>query len=123
MESNKKKKTALTSRQKAILIARAAEDKKAEDAIVLDMRKVSTFCDYFVIASGGSDRKVKAIADGIEEALNKSGFSVHHKEGYEGASWILLDCDNVVAHIFYEQAREFYLLERLWSDAARVKVN
>lgn len=86
------------------------------------MRKVCNFTDYFVIAGGGSDRKVKAIADGIEDALNTKHIRVQHKEGYREASWIVLDCANVVAHIFYNQTRDFYLLERLWSDAPRVKV-
>ena len=86
------------------------------------MRKVSNFTDYFVIASGGSDRQVRAISQGIEEALEKKGLSVRHKEGYKEAAWLLLDCRDVVAHIFYHQMREFYLLERLWSDAPRVRV-
>ena len=85
------------------------------------MRKVCNFTDYFVIASGGSDRKVKAIAEGIEEALNKKRIRVRHKDGYQQASWIVLDCMDVVAHVFHNQTREFYLLERLWSDAPRVK--
>lgn len=86
------------------------------------MRKVCNFTDYFVVAGGGSDRKVKAIADGIEEALAKGKISGWHKEGYQEASWIVFDCRNVIAHIFYNQTREFYLLERLWSDAPIVKV-
>jgi ribosome-associated protein len=86
------------------------------------MRKVCNFTDYFVIASGGSDRKVKAIADGIEGALRRKKLSVQHREGYKEASWIVLDCSSVMAHIFHSRVREFYLLERLWSDAAAVKI-
>jgi ribosome-associated protein len=85
------------------------------------MRKACNFTDYFVIASGGSDRKVKAIADGIEEVLKNKNLKPAHKEGYSEASWIVLDCIDVVAHVFYNQAREFYLLERLWGDAPIVK--
>ncbi len=119
-KARKKTTLGITSRVKALLIARAAKSKKAEDLVVLDMRKVSNFTDYFVIASGSSDRQVKAIADGIEEALNKKGLSVWHKDGYKEATWIVIDCGNVIAHIFYTQTREFYLLERLWNDAPRV---
>jgi len=86
------------------------------------MRRVCNFTDYFVIAGGGSDRKVKAIADGIEEALSKKHIRPHHREGYEEAAWIVFDYSDVVAHVFYNQTREFYSLERLWSDAPRVKI-
>lgn len=103
-------------------MAKAAKSKKAEDVVVLDMRKACNFTDYFVIAGAGSDRKVKAIADAMEEALAKKGLSARHREGYNEASWIVLDCQSVIAHIFYNQTREFYSLERLWSDAPRVKV-
>jgi len=122
IKSKKKRKLGITSKAKALLIAKAAKGKKAEDVIVLDMRKVSNFTDYFVIASGGSDRKVKAIADGIEEALINKGLSLWHKDGYKEASWIVFDCSDVIAHIFYTQTREFYLLERLWNDAPRIPV-
>lgn len=112
----------LESRNKAILIAKAARAKKADDVVVLDMRKVSNFAEFFVIASAASDRKVKAIADGIEEALEKKGLHLRGKEGYKEAAWILIDAGAVVAHVFYQQARDFYALERLWADAKRVKI-
>jgi len=86
------------------------------------MRKACNFTDYFVIASAASDRKVKAVSDGIEEALSKKGFSVRRKEGYKEAAWVLVDSGDVIAHIFYEETREFYCLERLWADAPRVKI-
>jgi len=111
----------ITSKNKAILIAKAAKSKKGEAVVILDMRKVSNFTDYFVIAGGSSDRKVKAIADGIINALADKNISVARKEGYKEASWIVLDCFDVVVHVFYNPTRDFYSLERLWSDAPRVK--
>ena len=100
-----------------------ASDKKSENIIVLDMRKVVNFCDYFVVASSTSSRQVQAIADGIAEGLDKIGIQVHYKEGLKSSLWILLDLGDVVAHIFETQAREFYGLEHLWQDAARMDWN
>lgn len=108
-----------SARDKAHLIADAALEKKAGDVIILEMQDVSTFCDYFVIASAGSFKKTKAIADHIEESLIKRRIRPHHIEGREDSSWILMDYGEVVAHLFYEQARGFYGLERLWGDAKR----
>jgi ribosome-associated protein len=89
----------------------------------MDIRKTSTFTDYFVICDGTSDRQVKAIADGIRERLDESGIRVGHIEGYKECLWILLDYVDVVVHVFYTQMRRFYDLERLWGDAERLKVN
>lgn len=91
--------------------------KKAEDVVVLDLRRVSAAADYFVIASGGSDVQVKAISDAIVEGLEKAGVSVWHVEGYANRRWVLIDLIDVVVHIFHREAREFYGLERLWGDS------
>ena len=104
----------------ALLIARSAQNKKANNVIILDMQKLSDVADFFVIASGTSDRQVRAIADEIIEKSGKKGFRIHHIEGYPRSSWILLDCGSVVAHIFGEEARSFYSLERLWGDAPKI---
>lgn len=109
--------TNIDSKKKALLIAKFAQDKKAEDIAVIDLRKIPTICDYFVIVSGSSNRKVKAIAEFIEEESNKRGIKVWHVEGKKEACWILLDCGDIVVHIFYKEARDFYNLERLWADA------
>jgi len=94
------------------------------------MRDLVNFCDYFVIATGTSDRQAKAIAEGIEEGLHKEGNFISHglkksKGGlqfsHENGAWILLDMGDVVAHIFEPQAREFYALEHLWQDAAKIE--
>ena len=81
------------------------------------MKKVSSICDYFVIASGTSTTHVKAISDNIIKILDKKGEKVWHVEGAREALWILLDCGDVVAHLFLDQTRRFYDLERLWGDA------
>lgn len=91
--------------------------------LVLDMRSVSSFCDYFVIASGTSLRQVKAIAQAIEEDLAKDKIKSFSKVYFDDESgWTVLDFSSVVAHIFLKPIREFYSLERLWSDAKRVRI-
>ncbi len=102
--------------------ARAAQDKKALDLAVLDVREVSSFTDYFVICSGQNPRQVKAIADAVEQALLKSRTKPAHVEGYDRAEWILLDYFDFIVHIFTPAMREFYSLERLWGSATRVAV-
>ena len=86
------------------------------------MRKVCNFTDFFVIVNGSSDRNIRAIVDGIEEALEKKGVSVLYKEGYRQALWVVLDCRDVMIHIFDKSVREFYGLERLWSDASIIAI-
>jgi len=83
----------------------------------MDMRKMSSVCDYFVIASGTSTTQVRAIADNIDRCLKEKRARIWHKEGEREALWILLDAGDVVAHIFQDQTRKFYDLERLWIDA------
>jgi len=98
-------------------IAAAASDKKAHDIVILDMKEVSLVTDYFIICSANSTTQVKAIADNIEEKLAENGIQPLHKEGYREGRWILLDYGDCVAHIFVEDDRRFYNLERLWGDA------
>ncbi len=110
----------MTSEELAKLILSAAQDVKAEDPVLLDLRQLTSFTDYFMIASGRSDRQVQAIADRIVENLREAGHKPLGVEGYETGHWILLDFGNVVAHIFYGETREFYELEKLWGDAPRL---
>lgn len=109
-----------TARDLAKMIAQAAYDAKAEDLIVLDLRELQAFSDYFVIATGRSDRHVQSIGERIEYDLKKEKHLPISNEGHEKGHWVLLDYGNVVAHIFYAEAREFYALEKLWSDAPQV---
>lgn len=111
----------LTSREIAKAIAQAASDIKAEDLVVLDLRKVSHFADFFVIVSGRSDRQVQAISENIGEQLKKMRIPSVGTEGYQTGHWVLMDYGAVIAHIFYEETRLFYGLEKLWSDAPQIK--
>ncbi|HIU64784.1 MAG TPA: ribosome silencing factor [Candidatus Avacidaminococcus intestinavium] len=97
--------------------ANVANDKKAEDILVLNMEGISPVTDYFVIASAGNGILVKAIADNIEEQLAEAGVLPLHKEGYVEGRWVLLDYGDCVVHIFLDEERNFYNLEQLWADA------
>lgn len=99
------------------MIASAASDKKAFDIQILDMTNISLITDYFIICSANSTTQVKAIADNIEEKLAENGIKLLHREGYNEARWILLDYGSSVVHIFVEDERRFYNIERLWGDA------
>ena len=100
--------------------ARAALDRRANNVIVLDLRGLSSVTDSFVICSGNSDTHVEGIANLIEEKLDEHSVKLWHREGGRRASWILLDYIDTIIHIFTEEARDFYGLERLWGDAPKV---
>ena len=100
----------------------AALDKKAIDLVTLDLRTSSAFTDFFVICTGGNIRQVQAIADGIEAALKAEGIRPALVEGYARAEWVLIDCFDVIFHIFTPATREFYQLENLWGDGERIAV-
>jgi ribosome-associated protein len=100
----------------------AAEDKKAVDLVVLDLRKAAGFTDFFVIASGTNTRQVRAIADGVLERLADEGVKPAHVEGYDRSEWILLDYFDFIVHVFAPETRVFYDLERLWGSAERIEV-
>ena len=105
------------------LVAAAASDKKARDIVILDMEGVSMVTDHFVICSANSTTQVQAIADNIEEKLAEQGIQLLRKEGYREAHWILMDYGACVVHIFVEDDRRFYNLERLWGDAKSFAYN
>ena len=102
--------------------ARAALDKKADEVVVLDLRKTSGFTDWFVLASGTSQRQLVAIADAVQDTLRKDGLRPTHVEGYPRQEWILLDYGTFVVHVLTPRTRLFYDLERLWGGAARHEV-
>ncbi len=108
-----------SSRPRAEEIARAGLDKKAEDVLVLDVRGLTSYADYFVLMTADSDRQAGAIADHVDETLKKGGATKVGTEGYEGGRWILIDYGDVVTHVFGREARGFYDLEGLWADAPR----
>lgn len=100
----------------------AASDKKAVDPVVLDLRSIASFTDYFVITSGTNQRQVQAIADEVVEQLKKQGTRAERVEGYSTAEWVLVDYGYFIVHVFEDKARHFYDLERLWREAARVEL-
>ena len=101
----------------ARLAAEAALDRKAADLKVLDLQGVTHLADYFLVCHGSNPRQVQAIADAVEERLRKNGVRPLHVEGRDRALWVLLDFGVLVVHVFQEESREFYGLEKLWSDA------
>ena len=97
-------------------------EKKAKDIIVINIKELSSFTDYFIICSGTSDRQVKALASFIQESLKKTGIHSLGVEGERYGKWVLIDYDDVVVHIFQEPVRTFYDLERLWPEAPRMAI-
>ncbi len=110
----------MDSRQLAILAAQAADHRKGEDILVLDVRKISTFCDFFVIVSGQAEPHLQAVRDEVEEELTQHGVKPRRVDGFPLSQWVVMDYTDVVVHIFNSSLREFYDLERLWGDALRV---
>ena len=104
------------------LICDSISDKLGKDIAVLNIGKVSSLCDYFIIASGTSARQVKSIADSVEDSMKEIGIEARGKEGRDTQSWILLDYGDVMGHIFDEENRGFYNLEKLWKDAPYVEI-
>ncbi|MBN2244913.1 MAG: ribosome silencing factor [Candidatus Aminicenantes bacterium] len=98
----------------------AGLEKKGEDIMVLDLRNLASFTDYFVILHGNSDRQNRAIYESIEEKLKKENFLPLSIEGKKNAEWILMDYGNFVVHVFSKKARDYYLLEKLWGDSPRL---
>ena len=119
-KTEKRRKTQRIPRQIAQAMT-AADDKKAADIVLLDLRKAAGFADYFLICSGGNSRQIRAIADAVMEALAKDGAKPAHVEGYERSEWILIDYFDFIVHIFAPETRMFYSLERLWGNAERVE--
>ena len=107
---------------RVLLALHAASEKKALDPVVLDLRDIASFTDYFVIVSGANERQVQAISDEVYENLKKSGSPAARVEGYKTAEWILLDYGDFVVHVFEQKARTFYDLERLWRESKRVEL-
>lgn len=105
-----------------ITAIQAAADKKAIDPLMLDLRLIANFTDFFLITSGANVRQVQAIADEIVERLKRDGTAAQRVEGYAAGEWVLIDYGDFVVHIFEDKARRFYDLERLWREAARVEL-
>lgn len=113
--------TTIEARKLAKLCRDVADDKKAEDVIILDVRKVSTVTDYLVLCSGQSEPQLKAIADETEQRARTAGVRARHHDGQPPSRWVVLDFGDVIMHIFHPELREHYALEQLWGDAKRVR--
>jgi ribosome-associated protein len=103
-------------------IAELTLSRKAKDVVIMDLRKVTTMADYFVVCTGESETQVRAIADAVMEGMSKVGEKPWHSEGLQNLQWVLLDYVDVVVHVFHKEARAFYGLEKLWGDAKIQKV-
>jgi ribosome-associated protein len=114
-------KQSLTHEQ-AIFIAQAAKDKKAEDVLVLEVGDLTSLADFFILASGESERQVRGLASVIEKAMSTQYHTKPVIEGKETANWILLDYGDIIVHIFRSDIRQYYALEKLWADAPQIAI-
>lgn len=104
------------------IAAKALEDKKAEDIRVIDIREISTIADFFVIANGTNANQLAAMRDAVDEELYKAGYHTKQVEGNQNSTWILMDYNDIIVHIFSDESRTFYDLERIWRDGKEVSV-
>ena len=111
------------SKKMTTLAIKALEDKKGNDILVIDIQDVSIIADYFIIASGSNRNQVQTMADNVEEVLGRSGYEPRQLEGYGTATWILMDYNDIIVHIFSEEDRLFYDLERIWRDGKNVDID
>jgi ribosome-associated protein len=111
----------ITPRQLALLAAETCDEKKAKEIIVLDVRKITTISDYFIVCSTTNERQARAIAEGMRMKMKELGRREMGVEGIDDARWVLQDFGDIVLHIFHESQREFYDIEGLWADAKQVR--
>ena len=108
------------ARERARRLAEAARDRNAENVVALEVGRLTSFADAFVLATAGSDRQARAVADAVTEAMQQAGSKPLGVEGYEEGRWILIDGGDVIVHVFVREAREHYDLDRLWGDAPKI---
>ena len=113
----------MTQEQTLREIVKALDSKKAEDIQVIGIHDLTIIADYFVIANGNSSTQTRALADEVEFKLGQAGVKPTRTEGYGGSNWIILDYADIVVHIFYKETRQFYSLERLWSDGKQIDIS
>jgi ribosome-associated protein len=119
----RKSESSLTSQENVLLLARAAEEARGLDIVVLEVGHLLPICDYFLLCHSRSTVHAQAICDQIDEAAQQAGLRLHHREGGGQGEWVILDYLGVVVHVFSEQARKFYGLERLWADAPKLDLS
>ena len=113
----------MNSKEMALIAAKALDDKKGKEIRVLEIEKLTSLADYFVICSGSSNTQINALCGSVEKALDELGVPVLRREGYRDGTWVLLDYGDIVVHVFNAEARDFYSLERLWSDGVPVDLS
>ena len=113
----------MDSKQLLEMVVKAADGRRAEDIVALKVDEISPMADYFVIMTGGSDRQVQAITNAIVEKAHEENVNIGSVEGKNPAQWVLVDLGDVVVHVFREETRQFYNLEKLWADAPLVNIN
>jgi len=111
------------SRNMARIACKALADKKGEDIRVIDISGISVLADYFIIANGSNDSQIRAMVDAVEEAFEKEGIRIRQREGYGLGSWVLLDFQDIIVHVFDKENRLFYDLERIWSDGKEIGID
>lgn len=112
----------MTSREMAKLAYKALDDKKGSDITIIDISNISVVADYFVIASGSNINQVQALVDNVEDLFAKEGIEASSKEGGSNSTWILLDYKDIIVHVFSEEDRLFYNLERMWRDGKQINL-
>ncbi|MEN2993780.1 MAG: ribosome silencing factor [Thermodesulfovibrio sp.] len=112
----------MDAKQKALKTAKFLHDKKAQDIQILELKDLTIITDYFVICSAESTTQVKALTEYLQESMEKEGYTPYGIEGFSYAHWVLMDYGDVIVHIFLEETRRYYDLERLWLDAPRIKI-
>ena len=122
MAKTDKRKKSVRLPEQVVQAVHAAEDRKATDLVVLDLRKAAGFTDFFILCSGTNSRQIRAIADSVMTALADKGVKPSHVEGYDRSEWVLLDYFDFIVHVFQPETRLFYGLERLWGSAERIEV-
>jgi len=113
----------LTQQEKIETIVKALDLKKADDIQVLKIKDLTIISDYFVIANGNSSTQTRALAEEVEFKMKEQGIMPDRTEGYQGSNWIILDYDDIIVHVFYKETRNYYNLERLWSDAEKIDIS
>jgi len=117
MSGDQEKKEVLSAEETARVAAEMMLSRKATGVVVMDLREITSAADYFVIGGGAIDQQVRAVSEAVIEGLEERGVRINHVEGYADRRWILIDCVDVVIHVFLDELRDFYGLERLWGDA------
>ena len=112
----------MTIKDYALLAGKTLSDKKAQDIVIIDIQEKASFADYFVIASGGSERQVNALVDDVEDAFAKEGIFVKSIEGKQNSGWILMDFGDIIVNVFTKEQREKYNIEKVWGDCNFIEV-